>query len=341
MDLPIAMIGVGGLGYLQAKTFDRIEGVRIVAAADVSQDARRVFEETFGAPAYEHYRQLFHEHSGDLAAVAIVTPHTLHYEQALAAIEQGLHVLIEKPMVTDVADAVDLVDAAAANDVILQVGYQRHFHPAFREIRRVITDGRLGALHTANAYLGQNWIDLHRDAWRTDPSLSGGGQLYDTGSHLLDALLWTTDAEPSSVTAFVEFAEPKIDVNSAISMELEAPDGSMVASLGLTGDGIEVDPHEGYVYWGDAGRLSYDGDALTIAETDAPTYTTQVEGGTDFETLNRRKIENFAAAIDGTADPAVPGEVGVAVTALTEAIYDAAETSAPVDVQPLIDRARE
>jgi len=339
MDLPLAMIGVGGLGYLQAKTFSRIDGVRLVAAADVSADARRVFEETFGAPAYEHYRQLFHEHSGDLTAVAIVTPHTLHYEQAKAAIEQGLHVLVEKPMVTDVADAVDLVESAAANDVVFQVGYQRHFHPAFREIRRVITDGRIGDLHTVNAYLGQDWIDLHRDAWRTDPSLSGGGQLYDTGSHLFDALLWTTDAEPSSVTAQIEFAEPGVDVNSAISMELEGAGGSIVASVGLTGDGVEVDPYEGYVYWGDEGRLSFGGDEITVAEKDAPVYTTQVSGDADFEMLNRRKIENFAATIEGTADPAVPGEVGVSVTALTEAVYEAADSDSPVDVQPLIERA--
>ncbi len=338
MDLPIAMIGVGGLGHLQAKTFSRIDGVRLVAAADVSPQGRRLFEESFGAPAYEHYRQLFAEHAGDLTAVAIVTPHTLHYEQAKAAIDHGLHVLLEKPMVTDVGDAADLVASAAANDVVLQVGYQRHFHPGFRELRRVVTSGRIGTLHTVSCYLGQDWIDVHQDSWRTDPSLSGGGQLYDTGSHLLDALLWTTNAEPATVTARVDFADPPIDVNSAVSMGLETDGGTVVASVGLTGDGIEMEPYEGYVYWGTEGRVSYAGDTITVVEGDAPPYTCQVPTA-DFDTLNRRKIENFAASIEGTADPAVPGEVGLDVTAVTEAIYESAETGTPVAVQPLIEHA--
>lgn len=341
MDLPLAMVGVGGLGYLQAKAFDRIDGVRLLAAADVAPEARRLFEEEFGAPAYEHYRQLLHEHGDSLAAVVIVTPHALHYEQAKAAIEQGLHVLVEKPMVTDVSDALDLVDSAADNDVVLQVGYQRHFNPAFREIRRLIADGRLGDIHMVNCYMAQDWIDNHRGSWRTDPAMSGGGQLYDSGSHLLDALLWTTGADPTSVTATIDFADPGVDVNSAITMEMDQEDSSLVASVGVTGDGMAVEPDEGYVFWGSDGRLRYDGSRIEVKESGVATYAGTIENDVGFDVLNRRKIENFAASIEGTVDPAVSGEVGLAVTALTEAIYEAAASDSRVAVDQLIERARE
>ncbi len=336
MELRIGVIGVGGVGYLQAKTYVDIDGVSVLAAADVSADARQLFEEEFQAPAYDHYRTLLHEHGDELDAVTIVTPHTLHYEQAKGCLERGLHVLVEKPMVTDVGHGVDLVETAAERGLVLQVGYQRHFHPAFREIRRVLQSGRIGEVHAANSYLGQDWIDVHRDTWRADPSLSGGGQLYDTGSHLLDALLWTTDATPSSVSAQIEYARPGVDVNSALAMELDRGDDRLIASVTISGDGVEVTPSEGYFYWGTKGRLAYVDGRISVAEKDAVTYWTDVGGGADFQTLNRRKLENFVGSIEGTVEPAVPGETGLQVTALTEATYRAADAGETVTLQPLI-----
>jgi len=341
MGLRIGMIGVGGLGYLQARTYAELEDVELVAAADVSPDARALFEDEFGGHVYEHYRDLLNEHADEVDAVTVVTPHTLHYEQVMACLERDLHVLVEKPMVTDVGHAVDVVDAAADRDLVVQVGYQRRFHPAFVEIRRVVDDGRVGDLHTANCYLGQGWYEPHSDTWRTDPSLSGGGQLYDSGSHLLDALLWTTATDPASVAASVEYVEPRVDVNSALSLRLSGPERELIASVAITGRGNDITPSEGYVFWGDGGRLSYTDDRIVVAERDAATYRTEIAGDTDFQTLNRRKIRNFVESTEGTAEPAVPGEVGLQVTALTEAAYRADERGERVSVPDLVEAARD
>lgn len=339
MPTRIGVIGVGGLGYLQTNTYADMDDVVIVTAADVSAQARQLFEQEHHAPSYEHYGMMLHEHREELDAVTIVTPHALHYEQAKAALQRDLHVLVEKPMVTDISHAVDLVETASERGLVLQVGYQRHFHPAFREIRRVLRSGRIGEVHAVNCYLGQDWIDLHRDDWRSDPSLSGGGQLYDTGSHLLDALLWTTETEPESVTAQIDYAKPEVDVNSGLTMRLDRGGDTLIASVGISGDGVEVSPSEGYFYWGTRGRLAYVEDRISVAEKGATTYWTEISGETDFQTLNRRKLKNFVDAIQGTAEPAVPGEVGLKITALTEALYRAAETDRAVEVPPLIAEA--
>ncbi|WP_435346351.1 Gfo/Idh/MocA family protein [Haloarchaeobius sp. HRN-SO-5] len=340
MVMQIGFIGVGGLGFLQCRTFAEMDDVHIVAAADVTQGARDLFEEEFGAPAYEHYRTLLGEHGDELDAVAIVTPHTLHYEQASAALRQGVNVLVEKPMVTDVAHAVDLVETAAERELVLQVGYQRHFHPAFREIRRIIQSGRIGDVHTVNCYLGQDWIEPHRETWRGDTALSGGGQLYDSGSHLLDALLWTTESRPATVMAEMEFDSPGLDVNSSLSIRLESDGDPILASVAISGDGVEMDIAEGYFYWGTGGRLSYVDGVIEVTETNAVTYTTELTQGTDFETLDRAKLENFVESVRGDVEPAVPGEVGLQVTGVTEAAYTSAEEGRRVDVQALIDDAR-
>ena len=337
MVVNIGLIGVGGLGYLQAKTFADLEGCRLVAGVDVSAEARELCEEQFGIPTYEEYPRMLDERGDGIDAVSIVTPHTLHYEQARACLDRGLHVLVEKPMVTRVAHAKDLVRRADEGDLVLQVGYQRHFHPAYREIRRILRDGRIGELHTLNCFLGQDWIGPQRDTWRTDRSLSGGGQLYDSGSHLIDAMLWTTSGIPDTVTAQMRFEEPRIDVDSALTIRLDREDTSVLASVGITGDGADVAPTEGYTYWGDGGRLTYAEGRITVTEKGAATYQTELDAASDFQTLNRRKIANFVESVAGTAEPAVPGTFALEVTALTEAAYRAAERGTHVDVRSLVD----
>lgn len=337
MGLRIGVIGVGGLGYLQAKTYRDMDGVTIVAAADVADDARELFEREFGGPAYQNYRALLGEHASELDAVTIVTPHTLHYDQAKACLGRDLHLLIEKPMVTNVQHAVDIIDVANDRELDVQVGYQRHFHPAFKQMRHHIMSGTIGDVQTISCFISQDWVENHRDTWRVDPDFSGGGQLYDTGSHLLEALLWVTDATPQAVTAQVQYDRPSVDVNSAVTIELGEGDDRILVTACITGDGDDVIPSEGYFFWGTDGSLAYVDDVLTVTESEHVTYTAEIPSEFSFDTLNERKLENFIDAINGRATPAVPAEVGLEMTALTEAIYESAATGSRVELDTFID----
>jgi len=339
MTLALGMIGIGGLGYLQAEAYVEMEEVTLLTGADIAEEARTLFQDEFGRPVYSEYRTMLQQHADELDAVSIVTPHTLHYDQAMTCLQRGKHVLVEKPMVTDVGHAQDLVQTAAERDLVLQVGYQRHFDPVFQELRRRVVNGHLGSLHTVSCFIGQDWIRNNQGTWRTDPNLSGGGQLYDTGSHLIDALLWVTDAEPLTATAELEFAEPQIDVNGAVTLRLRRDNQPIVASVGTAGDGVDPVPHEGYVFYGTDGRLSYAEDAIEFTRRDGTTYRTKIEDGSGFKALNRRKLQNFASSIEGVVDPAVPGDVGLTVTAVTEAVYQAAETGSEVSVQSLLQQS--
>ena len=341
MELRLGVIGVGGLGYLQLEIYDEMPSVEIVAATDVSPGARDVVESEFGAATYEDYVQMLEERGRELDAVTIVTPHRYHYEQTKACLRRNVHVLVEKPMVTDVGQAIHLCDVAERNDLVLQVGYQRHFHPAFEEIRRLIESGRVGNVHMVSCHLGQDWIRPHEGTWRMNPEVSGGGQLYDTGSHLLDALLWTTEADPRSVVSQIEYYEPRIDVNSVLSLQLDRGGESVLASVGLTGNGVAMDPWEGYNFWGTQGRIAYADGEITVAERDAVTYTTQITNNVDFRSLTTRKIRNFIDAIQGTTESRAPGEYGLKVTALTEAAYRAADDLEPVSIPGLIEEHRQ
>ena len=247
MSTSIAVVGLGGLGRVLLRSLADLD-VEVAAGVDVSPDARATFEDSFDAPAYDDLESLLAAH--DLNGAVIATPHALHHEQATACLEADLDVLVEKPMVTDVGDAVDLIETADARDGVLAIGYQRHFHPAFVEIKRIVDSGRIGDVHAANAHLSQDWIGVQRGTWRTNPELSGGGQLYDSGSHLLDALLWTTGATPQSVSARMTFDTPGVDTDAALAIELECDGRPVTASVSVSGVGVDGEPAEGYAIWG-------------------------------------------------------------------------------------------
>ncbi|WP_101296757.1 Gfo/Idh/MocA family protein [Halegenticoccus soli] len=333
MTIKLAAIGLGQLCMHELDSYDRMEGVEIVAGADVAATGRERFEAEFDAPAYEDYREMLDEHAAELDAVNIVTPHTLHYEQAMACLERDLHVFLEKPLVTAVDDAQDLVATANRRELVLVVGYQRHYHPVYRRIKEIVDGGRLGEIHAVNCYMGQHWIRQFTDAWRADPALSGGGQLYDSGSHLLDTLLWTTGTKPVSVAAIMDYQGHEVDVNSALALRLERDGRPVTASLVVTADGVQ-DPatYEGLVVWGTEGRLAFDRGRLTLTERGGEPTEIPLEGATDFKTLVDRKLSDFVGAVRGEHSPTVPGSYGLAVVALTEAAYEAYETGSVVDV---------
>jgi predicted dehydrogenase len=338
-------VGLGGLGRRELGLCADSDGVTVLAGSDISPEAREAFESEFDAPAYESVEDLLAAHGDAADAALVVTPHALHHEHALACFDAGLDVFLEKPMVTGIENAVDVVERARERDLVLQVGYQRHFHPAYRELKRLVDAGEIGELQAASCYLGQDHVRPQSGTWRTDPDLAGGGQLYDSGSHLLDALLWTTGAEPTKVAALVDDREYDVDVNSALSVFLDREGSRITASVGVTGDGpSHPGTEEGLVLWGTGGRASYDGEELTVVSretTDRRPYATTFESGTDFETLSRAKLEDFFAAVRGEADPAVPGDFGLWVTALTECAYEAAASETVVDVRAAVADARE
>ncbi|WP_380678492.1 Gfo/Idh/MocA family protein [Salinigranum sp. GCM10025319] len=346
--LTAACLGLGDLGRLEASVLDSLDGVRLVGGADPASGARETFEDELDRPAYESVDDLLGSEDVDL--VTIVTPHTLHYEQARECLSRDVHVHLEKPMVTDLAHADDLIERAAAHDLVLAVGYQRHFDPRFREIRRIVDSGRIGRPHMAVGHLEQEWIRWTQHQWRSNPELSGGGQLYDSGSHLLDVLLWTLRADPVSVTATVDRQGHAVDVNSALTVDLErrASGGAaggkttepesepITASVGVSGAGTSIpDPGESFRVWGTDGTVSFDGETITVREAGMTYETTPAVP--DFEELTRRKLGNVVDAIRDEAELEVPASDGRQVVALTEAAYEAAERGERVTVAGLAD----
>ena len=145
----IGVIGSGYWGPNLIRNFAEMPGCDLAAIADLS-DARLDAMTTRyrGVKTTTDYRQLF---DLDLDAVAICTPPHTHHEIAKDCLEQGLHVLVEKPMTTNSTDARDLIDVAARCNRVLMVGHTFIYNSAVQTLRRMMAEGSLGAIHYIDA----------------------------------------------------------------------------------------------------------------------------------------------------------------------------------------------
>ena len=129
-----AVIGVGYLGQFHAEKYGQVSNAELVAVADTSRERAEEIAARLGTKACADYRELI----GRVDAVSIATPTRHHYEVALCFLEQGIHVLLEKPITTTLEEADDLIRIAAKQRAVLQIGHLERFNPAFTALSGVI-----------------------------------------------------------------------------------------------------------------------------------------------------------------------------------------------------------
>ena len=166
----------------------------------------------------------------DLDALMIITPHALHFEQATAALEAGLDVYLEKPMVMTAAEAEALIATRDRTGRLLVVGFQGSLSPRIRAAARLIASGEVGALLNIDAVVWQDWADQAVGTWRQDPTLSGGGFFFDTGAHLLNTVCDLAGEDVSEVAAWLEDDGAPVDLRGVVMARLAG--GALVTMNG-------------------------------------------------------------------------------------------------------------
>ena len=324
----IGMIGCGGNASGHLRRLMDIPEVEVVGLSDVSEASfDRLFErmpEAKAIPKFSDYKEMLE--SVEMDATEISTPHTVHFEQIMACFDRGLHVLTEKPMVCTVDHALEVIEKAEAVGVVFAVSYQRHFAPSFRFMRNQIMSGEIGEVQFITAMQDQNWYRSQQGKWRQLLSLSGGGQLNDSGSHLLDIVLWMTDLAPAEVSAYMEYFDGEVDINSALSIRFA---NGALGNLSIVGNSVGPGMWEDITIWGSKGVIYSRNGKLTCKY-----------GGkdpVDIEDLPSRfssPDENFVDVILGRDEVQVPPTCGLRVIQLSEAAWASAEKGGrPVKVK--------
>ena len=130
-----AVVGVGYLGKFHADKYAVLPDAELVAVCDASEATAREIAAKHGVEALTDPTQLY----GKVDAVSIVVPTQLHYEVAKGFLENGIHVLLEKPITATVEQALELVEIAARNKLTFQVGHLERFNPAILALDKVLT----------------------------------------------------------------------------------------------------------------------------------------------------------------------------------------------------------
>jgi predicted dehydrogenase len=197
----IALLGTGWIMDFHARAALEHPGAELVAAANWREPSLRRLAERYGiARTTTDWRALAADPAVD--AVVIGTPNALHAAQAIAFLEAGKHVLVEKPMAPTVAEADAMVAAARGAGAFLMVAHCWRFHPDVRALRARVEAGELGEIVKTRGYGAHaGWGPA---GWFSDPELAGGGALLDMGVHAIDTTRYLLgDPQPVRVCAAV------------------------------------------------------------------------------------------------------------------------------------------
>ena len=325
-NVRIGMIGCGGMSRRHGRMFDALPDVDVVALAEPSQaNLERFIVETVSdktqLPAtYADYRDMLaHER---LDGVVIVTPHDQHFAQAMAALQVGCHVLVEKPMVIDTEDALALIECATQLQKIVSVAFPGPFTCEFQYIRDTIAQGGLGELSLTTGVCAQPWIQHQKGTWRSDPRQSGGGNLYDSGAHMFNAMLYLTGQAVTEVYAVVNNKTEQVDIAGTVVMRFA--DGTL-GSAAVSGDatvfeqGIYIQGTRGSVKTSIYGGTMEHWQGETLVKYPQVPVTQSIQ-------------ENFRDCVLGIAQTPSPALLGLRQARLMDAIYASARRGAPVTV---------
>ena len=315
----VGIIGVGGMAQGHIERLATLPEAEIVAISDVSELSLKKTQERQGervakAATFADHRKMLEAVKPD--AVLICSPHTPHFPQAMDCLDAGCHVLLEKPMVNKVSEAQALLKKIDETKKIVGLAYQRHGTPHFRYIREKIASGEYGEVQFVNALQQQGWAKGTAGSWRQDPVISGGGQINDSGSHLLDIVLWTTGLAPEKVAAFMDNRGTPVDINSALSIKFT---NGAHGNISVVGDAAGW--YEDITIWCDKGTFYVrNNSGFQVQGTDGKTFTPEsadMPAGSDVDT-------NFIHAILGREEIAAAPINGLRTIELTEAAWESA-----------------
>lgn len=176
------LIGAGSVGAIRAAALQASKDCELVAVCDLDlQRARRIAPTalTFSSPEALLERP-------ELDAVVISTPPQFHETFAIAAMEAGKHVLVEKPMAESVVACNRMIEVAKRTGRLLTVGFNHRYFDAVKLVRDMVHSGALGRLSHVKGYTGHTGLSEFKAAWMYDPAIMGGGALADNGVHMLD-----------------------------------------------------------------------------------------------------------------------------------------------------------
>ena len=324
------LVGCGDISQKRvAPAMRDLENHSIRGISRKQTDKMAGFATEFGArECFSSAEELITSH--DIDAVYLATPVNLHCAHTLLALENGKHVLCEKPMAMNVSECDRMVEAAERSGKLLGIAYYRRFYPAVLKIKELIAAGQIGRPVMARALACEFWSfpEDHPLYWHIDPAQAGGGPLMDFGSHRIDIIIDIMGLV-KEVAAFTDklFFEHQVEDSALLILRHESGAHSTIGayhSIGHPCDELEVFGSEGRLTTPvlNYGEVHFYRDNKLIEKFQCPPH----------ENLHLPLLEDFGKAIIENRPPRISGETGRLTSKVIEAAYRASRDGITVKI---------
>ena len=351
MTVQLGIIGAGTIGRYHVDAANAL-GIPVGHVVDIDsgrgQELASLCQARYAADPRDLYRDQ------QVTAVVVGVPNSLHRDVAIAALESGKDVLLEKPMAMNLAECREINQLAARLGRIVQLGFVHRYTAVGQAAKSVVESGQLGNIYHARAHLNLRRSVPGLGKWFTTRALAGGGAIMDVGVHLLDLVLFLLDhPQPSSVSAQVHqnfgvhireyvyenmWAGPPqregiCDVDDAGHALIRFP-GDVTLDLQIAWAGNfphGAFPESQVALLGTRGGLSFElfGDHLLLAREEFGRLTdTRVRLSAVLP--YQAQLCDFAAAVESRQVQGATGDEGAQVQAIVDSIYQSSRQRSEV-----------
>ncbi len=312
--LGVAVVGTGFWGRNHARVYKELAETELLAICDIDPERAKTVANQFGVKPYTNTAKMLK--NTDIKAVSICTWSTSLAKEAMKALDAGKHVLVEKPMATNVKQAEKLIETAKQKRLHLTVGFLMRFIPGLQQIRKAVEDETIGEPVCATAKRVSQWPERIGDV----------GVVKDTAIHDIDVMRYVFNEDPTAVYARIgSMRQGKFEDYAQIMLTFEGGKTAFIESNWLTPYKTRV-----LVVTGSEAimKLDYITQELTIEnakESVQPRYAMQ-------EPL-KLELQHFAKCIIDKQKPIVTGIDGLKALRIAEAALKSSSSGKTVKLK--------
>lgn len=358
-----AIVGCGKVGHTHAGALSVLPQSEFVAVCDANLERAQQFAQQYGVKAYSDVAEMVQAEK--VQAVMVCTPHPLHANPAISAMQNGAHVLVEKPLASTLQDCDAMINASDEAGVKLGIVSQRRLYEPAARVKRAIDAGKIGTPVLGTVVI-LGWRDeayYQSDPWRGKWGAEGGGVLVNQSPHQLDLLQWYMGEIDELFGYWSNLNHPYIEVEDTAIAVIRFKNGGLgniivsnsqkpgiygkVHVHGSNGASVGVQTDGGAMFIAGMSTVldppvndlwSVEGEQGMLSEWQA--QDTEAFNNVDATThYHHLQIEDFLEAIIDDRDPMVTGRQGRVSVEIFTAIYRSQRDGKPVKfpLQPEYD----
>jgi UDP-N-acetylglucosamine 3-dehydrogenase len=317
--LRIGVIGCGSIAqHRHLPEYAANKEVELVAVCDIVEDRAKAIADKYNVKAYTDFNELIQ--SGGVDAVSVCTPNYLHAPISIEALNNGLHVLCEKPMATSKEDADAMIEAAEKSGKKLMIAHNQRFVRSHQLARQLIESGTIGKIYSFRTAFGhpgpEAWSVDGKESWFFEKEKAYIGAMGDLGVHKTDLLRYLLGEEIVEVGAFIETtAKDFADVDDTAVCALKTESG-IIGTLAASWSYTAKEDNSTIIY----------GEKAIIRLEDHPTHSLivqysngevvnyelgKIQSNDEGGQKTTHVIDHFVASIINNTKPLICGEEGM------------------------------